>query len=415
MKKWSVVLAMSLLMTGAISAQAITAWYQPTPFPSNVDASIPDASKHFIEGWVAVDQNFVPIQVNGATLQQDNWLYAGGVNASCRYVSLMKLDLAGLPKQVDSAVFWFDPVSVSSPWTPSPYEACPVTSSWNGVSSWSAMPPVGSCVGWYPAPTSGNWTYVWAESPGSVDWYNQWQSGTLANNGIMIVAQNYTNALDAFVGSRYPAPYDGARPALQLTFTPPVTVPSFKMPLPGGASWLLTNEVGGYECTGSQPWPDTAHQGNNYFSVDFVPTNRDANGNAVYTGNVPVLAAASGTVVFAGWDSQHPENGYFVVINHDSTGFSTRYLHMQSGLKVSVGSVVSQGQSLGYMGGTGTGNNNHIHLHFGIQYQGVGSSDSMVRYATVDGWLMKSFQTECQNGTWIRYYSSTNTTYPHQN
>lgn len=427
MKIGTVIAVASLsFLLGSPQAQAVTVWYQPTPFPSNVDASIPDAAKHFIEGWVAVDQNFTPIQLNNTTLQQDDWLYVGGADADNRYVCLMKFDLTGLPKQVDSAIFWLDPGLVSSPLTPSPYAAYLVTSPWNGASSWSVMPSTGQSIGWYPTPTAGNWAPVWAEYPSSIEWYNQWQSGALTNNGIMIIAQSYTSTLDAFVGSRYPAPYDGARPILQLTFTPPVAVPDFKMPLPGGASWLLTNEVGGYECTGSQPWPDTAHQGSNYFSVDFAPANHDANGNTVYTGNIPIIAAADGVVVQAGIDNPDTGNGYYVVINHNNdssnaTGFSTRYLHMQSDLNVSVGAHVTRGQLLGYMGGTGAGNDGRVHLHFGVRYSTnlgdteYGSASSMVQYVTVEGWLMKSFQTECQNGTWIRYYSSTNTAYPHQN
>lgn len=78
-----------------------------------------------------------------------------------------------------------------------------------------------------------------------------------------------------------------------------------------------------------------------------------------------VVAAASGTVVTAGYHSSY---GYHVVINHGN-GLSTLYAHMLKGsLKVSVGQRVSAGQALGNIGSTG--NVTGPHLHFEVRVNG---------------------------------------------
>jgi murein DD-endopeptidase MepM/ murein hydrolase activator NlpD len=77
----------------------------------------------------------------------------------------------------------------------------------------------------------------------------------------------------------------------------------------------------------------------------------------------PIRAAASGRVIYAGW-----ENGYgnLVVIDH-GRGLATAYAH-QSRIAVGNGSSVGQGQVIGYVGCTG-----HCfgpHLHFEVRVNG---------------------------------------------
>ena len=199
------------------------------------------------------------------------------------------------------------------------------------------------------------------------------------------------------------------------------------MPLPGGYSWLLTTEIGGYDCrgktydsNGNVIWPDKAHQGLNYFSIDFSPT------GSGYSGSIPVLAALGGKVIFAGkFDLPDPRaaNGYHVIIDHDgdgisSTGFQTRYLHLadlpkkKNGTLLIVGNTVDPGDQIGIMGNTGASDGTH--LHFGVRYQDDGSaSKSELTNVIMEGLLLKSYQSECQvdaSGaptTWIRRYPST--------
>jgi murein DD-endopeptidase MepM/ murein hydrolase activator NlpD len=78
----------------------------------------------------------------------------------------------------------------------------------------------------------------------------------------------------------------------------------------------------------------------------------------------PIRAAASGRVVYAGWMSGY---GNLVAIDHGG-GISTAYGH-QSSIGVSVGEIVAQGQTVGYVGCTG-----HCfgpHLHFEVRVNGA--------------------------------------------
>ena len=70
----------------------------------------------------------------------------------------------------------------------------------------------------------------------------------------------------------------------------------------------------------------------------------------------PVVAAASGEVITASYDGSY---GNYVIIDHGGT--STVYAHM-SGLAVSVGQSVSQGQTIGYVGATGRATGTHLHF-----------------------------------------------------
>ncbi len=74
----------------------------------------------------------------------------------------------------------------------------------------------------------------------------------------------------------------------------------------------------------------------------------------------PLLAAAEGTVYFAGWSSVG--FGMSVIIDHPN-GLSTRYGHM-SRLDVQQGQTVYRGQQIGISGNTG--NSTGPHLHFGL-------------------------------------------------
>jgi murein DD-endopeptidase MepM/ murein hydrolase activator NlpD len=99
-------------------------------------------------------------------------------------------------------------------------------------------------------------------------------------------------------------------------------------------------------------WPVTSRRIVKYYSaghpgIDIV----DAIG-------VPVVAAAAGTVEFAGWNVFG--YGYLVVIDHGN-GVRTLYAHNDQ-LLVVTGQVVEQGQQISLMGSTGRSDMPHIHL-----------------------------------------------------
>ena len=78
-----------------------------------------------------------------------------------------------------------------------------------------------------------------------------------------------------------------------------------------------------------------------------------------------IVASDGGTVTFAGWN----DGGYgnYVVIDHGN-GYKTLYAHCSS-VDVSVGQVVSQGQTIAYIGSTGFSTGPH--LHFEVQEYGT--------------------------------------------
>jgi murein DD-endopeptidase MepM/ murein hydrolase activator NlpD len=77
----------------------------------------------------------------------------------------------------------------------------------------------------------------------------------------------------------------------------------------------------------------------------------------------PVLAAAAGTVIYAGWLGGY---GLLVVVDHGG-GLSTAYAH-NSSITVSVGQSVAQGGAVALVGSTG--NSSGPHVHFEVRVNG---------------------------------------------
>ena len=77
----------------------------------------------------------------------------------------------------------------------------------------------------------------------------------------------------------------------------------------------------------------------------------------------PNRAAASGTIIYAGWLGGY---GNLVVVDHGN-GLSTAYAHASS-ILVGVGQSVSQGETVSLVGSTG--NSSGPHLHFEVRVNG---------------------------------------------
>lgn len=410
LKSCGLFLLLGVLAIMPARAATVTAYYQPTPYPLKKydGSSLPqDLEKiHIWDGWV--NSYYPSIQ----TLQRTDILRVGGWGDT--YRTYTRFDVVGLPKSVLQAAIWFWPIGSDAPTTVDFYK---VTTSWTTALKWSAQPAA---------------TFLWNRAaPVPNQWYgtditqqyNAWRSSSTnaSNWGLRLDPKSTNNNFDTFYSSRYSG--DGARPVLGLTFSQPLGMPNFKMPLPGGYRWLVTTEVGGYDCLArdAKYWPDTTHQGNNYFSIDFSPRNTGVNGGASYPGSdIPVLAAEGGTVIdFGGGNTD--SRGYYITIDHGS-GYQTRYLHLkqQAARKngtpfVKNSSIVGRGDQLGIMGNTGT-QTTAKHLHINFWYNKYGrSTDNNLTYVVMDNWLLKSFQTEClvnSNGLptdYKRYYLSSNT------
>ncbi len=89
----------------------------------------------------------------------------------------------------------------------------------------------------------------------------------------------------------------------------------------------------------------------------------------------PVMAAASGTVVRAGYYSDY---GYCVDISHGN-GYMTRYAHCSS-LNVSVGQTVNQYQVIAYSGNTGYSTGPHVHFEVRINGTAVNPLNYVNKY-----------------------------------
>lgn len=197
-------------------------------------------------------------------------------------------------------------------------------------------------------------------------------------------------------------------------------VEEFKLPLPGGKSWLLTTEVGDQGCNANSP-PLPSHIGNNYFSLDFDDISQEEGSES----NVSVLAVGGGKVIFAGWDTGKPCNGWHVVIDHDydgdyKTGIITKYLHIIEGSipdSIQNGANISRGQKLGILGKSGSNQgcgswSSHIHIGF---YQGtsngiVGSyNQGTLANITVEGRRLADYIATCVGGNPTQFFPSSNT------
>lgn len=99
--------------------------------------------------------------------------------------------------------------------------------------------------------------------------------------------------------------------------------------------------------------------------------------------NTPIGAAKSGVITTSQYSSSY---GNYVIVNH-SDGYSTLYAHMTS-RAVSVGDVVKQGQTIGYVGSTGVSTGNH--LHYEVWYNGS-RTDSEQYYPNLDSVFIRRY------------------------
>ena len=90
----------------------------------------------------------------------------------------------------------------------------------------------------------------------------------------------------------------------------------------------------------------------------------------------PIYAARAGQVVEVytscanyGWYGSMCGGSYgnYIILRHDNN-YYTMYAHLKSNLLVSVGTTVSQGQQIAYMGSSGSSTGTHLHFGFSVGY-----------------------------------------------
>ena len=141
------------------------------------------------------------------------------------------------------------------------------------------------------------------------------------------------------------APVDGEAGGEELEITEPVAVDGFTVthrPVPGP----VTSSFG----PRMHPIFGTTRPHN---GIDFDGDTGD-----------PIVAAASGNVLMAGWINGY---GNTVVISHGN-GFTTLYAHQDS-IAVVAGDAVDGGQTIGFVGSTGWSTGPH--LHWEIRVEGI--------------------------------------------
>ena len=160
--------------------------------------------------------------------------------------------------------------------------------------------------------------------------------------------------------------------AYMATYVPPTTAPPAGGGNSGGGSsgGSSGGSGGGSKPSGGGGWLRPC----SYTSITSPFGNRKSptTGASTYHQGVdldtgtgwPVWAARAGVVIFSGWGNAA---GNYITIDHQD-GFRSVYMHLSS-RSVSVGQIVSAGQTIGTTGSTGVSTGDH--LHFGISYNGV--------------------------------------------
>jgi hypothetical protein len=212
------------------------------------------------------------------------------------------------------------------------------------------------------------------------------------------------------------------------------TAPNFKLPLPGGRSWLLTTEYGTRGHLGDPPLhctddiagnfykpeqgPDCLHHAHARYSIDLINRFKSLGTDGIAE-DVAVLAAADGTI--EDYDDsasdvwKNPTWGNFVKIRHADgpDGFYSYYLHLKKGSVARHSGSVKAGDAIGVMGDTGEHNGERypLHLHFEITYKGRNDSkdEGQDEAAVLEGVLIEGLRfADYHVGAGRAFYSSSN-------
>jgi murein DD-endopeptidase MepM/ murein hydrolase activator NlpD len=158
--------------------------------------------------------------------------------------------------------------------------------------------------------------------------------------------------------------------------TPPLPVKQAAVPVPNWLGKLLWPAYNHYRITqpfGCTGWPGEPRWGTCRHFHDGL----DIGGPT----GVPVLAAAAGTVIYAGWRKKGTDGaagGIVVWISHGGGTLYTTYNHL-SAVTVKIGQHVTAGQRVGSIGETGAAEGTHLHFEVWVCYPWTGGNISCAR------------------------------------
>lgn len=98
----------------------------------------------------------------------------------------------------------------------------------------------------------------------------------------------------------------------------------------------------------------------------------DIGGNGI---NHPIYATQNGVVVLNQWSDSA---GWYVIIQHTSDPYFSRYLHLMIQSPVPVGTLVTRGQQIGLMGDTGIGTGIHLDFAIATSLDGFGTEEGTI-------------------------------------
>lgn len=220
------------------------------------------------------------------------------------YITLLKFNLPdSLPKNADQVELCLYCWNLSDKFPTGAIDGYRLTSYWDNWWTWYNS-VYGNFIDTLDPPQKNNWYVIDITIP-----YNNWQSGVYENDGLGFVAGDndpYHTYLNVFYTNKYA--YSYFWPKLVITYTPTPVIPAtpdFKLPLPGGKSWMLFTEIGGKNC-GADGLNDDGHTRNNFYSLDLDPFSQE-NGSEW---NVPIFASAGGVVTTVGTDPKKTQREF---------------------------------------------------------------------------------------------------------
>ena len=146
---------------------------------------------------------------------------------------------------------------------------------------------------------------------------------------------------------------------LEIPATAEIEVSATAFPVTGQGACASVQAIG--KGTGTFIWPGSRHT---ISGMDFDPKNFHLGLDLAANLGDPIVAADTGTVIYAGWNDWG--YGNLVVLDHGN-GYRTYYAHLDT-VKVACGQSVKQGDLVGLAGTTG--NSYGPHLHFEVVLNG---------------------------------------------